>query len=166
MFNPSFVIQSIANNIANNIEPMVIAILKSGIFAPIFVVIVVSIINVLMVGLFVTFIYVMCETTPIIRTLTVIINQLYYLIEHINWLNVAFIICIIINIMALVYYTNDIVDKIDRVFENFTVEIADRDIKIRQLEHMLQNMTDLQNMTATTIDAQHIANNKWLDNLQ
>ena len=102
-------------------------------------------VNVLTVGLFITFIYVMCSLTPILQTFEKIIKQIMELtqiMDHVNWFNIMTTIVGITILLILMYNIKQMTDDIDTLFKKFTGEIAIKDAKIRQLESALQNATE------------------------
>ena len=99
-------------------------------------------INVLIIGLFLTFIYTMCTLTPIVHIFIEINKQIIHLMEHVNWINVITTTVSIVILLIFMYNIKNMTDEIDTLFEKLTGEISIKDAKIRQLENALQNATD------------------------
>ena len=123
MFNPD--IKYIVNN---NHEFIPIKAVDFDAIAPTIATIIILFINMLIIGLFITVVYVMCSITPLF-------SVLHHIYNHINWVNVFYIATGVLLFSAFVYYTKDITDKIDRVFANLSQEIAEKDYIIKQLKN-------------------------------
>jgi hypothetical protein len=112
------------------------------VIAPIVASIIILCINVLIIGLFLTFIYTMCTLTPIVHIFIEINKQIIHLMEHVNWINVITTTVSIVILLIFMYNIKNMTDEIDTLFEKLTGEISIKDAKIRQLENALQNATE------------------------
>lgn len=107
--------------------------------APFAVTIFIMCINVVMIGLFATFAYVVCSITPIV-------NVIHNINRHINRFDAITVAIGCMLFITVVYYTKNITDKIDKVFISMSQEIVTKDNIIIQLQNDLtfaiNNATD------------------------